>query len=172
MRQQAFGQPEPGGLPAVTADGVAEAPEGPGVVLAVRQIEVHGQGVLCAQAAPSLVVRDRRLQLPFGVKPGSMDQPSAGQPPVAGRPFVVRVVDLVILARQVVAGLAAVEKPGEEEALVRAVPFADPQSAAHRAAGLLDQGAGGWPAGVVEGGLVQRRKDALEGVVRVHAPSP
>ena len=164
MRQQAFDQPELSGLPAAAAGGVAEGPE---VARGVRQIEVHCQAVLPAHAAPCLVVRDRRLQLRFGVELGSMEQLAAGQRPVAGRPFVVRVVDLVVLARQVVAGLAAVVKPGEEEAFFRA----DPQSTAHGAAGLLDQGAGGEPAGVVESGLVQRRKDALEGVVRVHAAS-
>ena len=37
---------------------------------------------------------------------------------------------------------------------------------------LVDQGARRRPAGVVEHGLVQRRKDALEGVVRVHAAFP
>ena len=54
----------------------------------------------------------------------------------------------------------------------RAGPFADHKAAAPGAAGLVDQGARRRPAGVVEHGLVQRREDALEGIVRIHAVCP
>ena len=130
--------------------------------------------MLAVPRGPSLVVRRRRAQLPFGVQVGEVDQRAEAPPPEARRHFVDGLVDLEIFAHQVAAVLAAVEQPGEVDAQIAhlvAVPFTDRQHVALGADGLLDQGRGGGPAGVVEGGFVQGSEDALEGVVRVHAAS-
>ena len=92
-----------------------------------------------------------------------------GKPPQARHPFVMRVVGAEILGHHVLAALAAAEEAGEVDAHVVAEPFADDQGVPVGADRLLDQGGGGEPEGVVEGGLVERRQAALEGVVRVHA---
>ena len=57
------------------------------------------------------------------------------------------------------------------DAVPAAGPFADREGVARGAAGLVDQRRGGGPTGVIESRLVQRREDALEGIVRVHGAS-
>ncbi len=58
------------------------------------------------------------------------------------------------------------------DAVLAAGTLADRQGIAADAAGLVDQGRGGGPAGIVEGGLVQRLEAALERIVQVHAVCP
>ena len=168
MRQQAREQPQPVGLP-VAAHGVAEVPDD---AQPVRPVEAREQALLAAGAGQALVVGRRRLPLVFGIEVGGVDQPAVGQPPDTGHRFVVRVVDLKILAHPLLDILAALESTGEVQAHVVAEPLADDQGVSDGADRLLDQRRGGGPAGVVEGGLVEEAKAALEGAVRVHAASP
>ena len=101
-----------------------------------------------------------------------MSHVAGGQLPGAGHRFVVGVVDVEVLARQVRSRLAAVKEIlGEVDPRVVAGPFADHQHIARDAAGLVDQGGRGGPVGVVERGPVQRRKDAVEGIEWVHDTS-
>ena len=55
---------------------------------------------------------------------------------------------------------------------VVAPPFADDEGVPVGADGLLHQRRGGGPAGVVEGGLVQRPEDLPDGIPRGHTASP
>ena len=48
--------------------------------------------------------------------------------------------------------------------------FADHEGIARDAAGLVNQGRGGRPAGIVQHGVVQRRQDALERGRLAHVP--
>jgi len=168
MRQQRLDQLELSGLPAAAADGVPNRPDNGRVV---RPVEARYQAVLDLAAAPALVVRSRGPQLLFRVEVGDMDHLASGPLPQAGRPFVVWVVDVEILARQVRSRLAAVEIPGEVDARDAGGLFADHQCIARGAAGLVDQSGRCRPVGVVQRGLVQRRKDAVEGVEWVHDTS-
>ena len=91
-----------------------------------------------------------------------MNQLARGPLHETGRPFVVRVVDVEVPARQVQSRLATVEMLTETDAHVVAEPFADRHQIALGAAGLVDQGGGGGPVVVVARGPVQRREDAVE----------
>ena len=88
--------------------------------------------------------------------------------PQARYAFVDGMVDLEVLALQVSAALPAVVEPDKAYADVVLRAFADQAGVACQAAGLVDQGRGGWPACVVEHGVVQRRQDALEHVSAAH----
>lgn len=125
-------------------------------------------GTLGAHPAPPFVVHRRRPALVLGPEVGEIYQPAFGTVHQAVHARVVGVVDLELLARQALPALAAGEQAGEMDAVSAGGPFADHQSMARGAAGLVDQGSRGWSAGVVDSGLVQRREDALEGIVRVH----
>ena len=166
MRQQMLVQTQPGGLPAVAADGVAGTQDD---AQAVRPVEARGQTVPAAEKRQALVEGRRRLPLVFGIELGAVGQPAAGKPPDALYPLVQRVVDIEILAHRLRVALATVQIPGEVEARVVAGPLADSQDAPAGSDRLLDHGRGGGPERVVEGGLVQQTHDTLEGVVRVHA---
>ena len=100
-----------------------------------------------------------------------MNQLDGGPLPETGRRIVARAVAVEVLARQVLSRLAAVEMLDETDACAVAGTFADRQQIALGAAGLFDQGCGGGPGGVVERGLVQRSKDAVEGIEWVHDKS-
>ena len=100
-----------------------------------------------------------------------MDQAALGAVHQAAHARVVRVVDLEILVRQVPPALAAGEQAGVVDAVLAAGPFADRERVARGAAGLVDQGRGCRPAGVVESGLVQQPEAALESVIQVHSAS-
>ncbi|MCY3971149.1 MAG: hypothetical protein OXG74_14535 [Acidobacteria bacterium] len=100
-----------------------------------------------------------------------MDQLAGGPLNDAGRRFVVREVDLEVQPRQVVSRLATVEVLVETDPKIVAGTFADGQHVARGAANLFDQSGGGGPVGVVERGLMQRRKDAIEGFQWVHDTS-
>ncbi|MCY4025382.1 MAG: hypothetical protein OXH75_03595 [Acidobacteria bacterium] len=165
VRQQRLDQLESSGLPVAAAEGVADGPDDLQVVFPV---EPRDQAVLGDTATPALVVRGRLPQLPCGVQVGYMYQAVGGPLREAGRSFVAREVDVEVLARQVRPRLAAVEIPAEVDPRVVAGPFTDHQRVARGAAGLVDQGSCGGPAGVVERGFVQQRKDAVEDVERVH----
>ena len=169
MRQQALKQPEPVGLPVAPAHGVAEVADD---AQPARTVEAREQALLAAGAEQELVVGRRRLPLVFGIEVGGVDQSAVGKPPDAGHRFVVRVVDLEILAQPLLDTLAARESAGEVQANVVAEPLADDQGVPDGADGLLDQHRGGGPAGVVEGGLVQQAEATLESLVRVHAACP
>jgi len=72
---------------------------------------------------------------------------------------------------QILAAFAAAVEPGEAHPHVIANTLADRQAIARGANGLVDQGGGDGPVGVVERGPVQRRKDAVKGIERVHDTS-
>ena len=76
--------------------------------------------------------------------------------------FVDGLVDLEVLPLQIGAALPAVVEPDEEDPAVVRRAFADQEGVARNAAGLVNQGRGGRPAGIVEHGVVRRRQDALE----------
>ena len=160
MRQQGLDQPELIRLPAAAGDRVADSPDH---TQAVHPVEARNQAVLALAAAPSLVVRRRRPQLPLGVQVGNIDQLADGPLREAGRPFVVGVVHVEVLLRQVLTILAAVEQPGEVDTRPVAGALADRQHVSRGAAGMFDQGGGGGPVHVVEGGPMQQREDSIEG---------
>ena len=118
-----------------------------------------------------LVVGTRGLQLPGRVLVADVDQTTVGLLPQARYAFVDGMVDLEVLALQVSAALPAVVEPDKAYADVVLRAFADQEGVACQAAGLVDQGRGGWPACVVEHGVVQRRQDALEHVSAAHNDS-
>ena len=97
-----------------------------------------------------------------------MGEAAVGQLPQARQAFVQRVVELEVLALQVLAALTPEGVLGEEDLGVVAAALADNQSVARCPAGVIDQGGGGGPVGIVEHGFVQRHKDAIEGVVLAH----
>ena len=97
-----------------------------------------------------------------------MDQLADCPLPEAGRPFVLAIVDVEILAPQVLSRLAAVEIPGEVDARAVASPLAYHQRSTRGADGLVDQSGGAGPMSVVERGLVQRRKDTVVGIEWIH----
>ena len=101
-----------------------------------------------------------------------MDEAAVGQLPQARQAFVQRVVELEVLALQVLAALTAVVDPCEEDAHLVARALADHQSVARCPQGVVDQGGGGGPVGIVEHRVVQRRQDAIEGVVLAHDVAP
>ena len=73
-----------------------------------------------------------------------------------------------VLALQIFAALPAPVASDEENPNVVLRAFGDHEPIARQAAGLVDQGRGGLPAGIVEHGVVQRRQDALERVSVAH----
>ena len=79
-------------------------------------------------------------------------------------------VELEVLTLQVGAAQPAVIEPDEGDTDVVRRAFADQEGVAHDAAGLVNQGRGGRPVGIVEHGVVQRRQDALERVRLAHVP--
>ena len=162
MRQQRLDQPELIRLPAAASDRVADSPDH---TQAVHPVEARNQAVLALAAAPSLVVRRRRPQLPLGVQVGNIDQLADGPLREAGRPFVVGVVHVEVLVHQVLSRLAAVEQPGEVDVHPVAGALADRQHVSRGATGMFDQGGGGGPVHVVEGGPMQQREDSIEGNV-------
>ena len=72
-----------------------------------------------------------------------------------------------VLALLVFAALPPGVEPDEERPDVVLRAFTDHEAIACQAAGLVDQGRGGRPAGIVEHGVVQRRQDVLKGVLVV-----
>ena len=93
---------------------------------------------------------------------------AVGQSPEARYAFVDGMVDFEVLPLQVFAALPPVVEPHEEDPEVVLRAFADHEGIAGTAAGLVDQGRGGRPAGVVQHGVVQRCQDALECVLVAH----
>ena len=78
-------------------------------------------------------------------------------------------VDFEVLTLQVGAALPSVVEPDEGDTDVVLRAFADHEGIARQVAGLVNQGRGGRPAGIVEHGVVQRRHDALERGLLAHA---
>ena len=99
-----------------------------------------------------------------------MHQMAGGQFPQARYAFVDGMVDFEVLTLQIGAALPAVVEPDKEDLDILLRAFADQEGIAHDAAGLVNQGRGGWPAGIVEHGVVQRRHDALERARVAHVP--
>ena len=152
MGQQALQEPEPAGLPAAAADGIRYRPH---EAQPVRVVEVRVQAVPGAQAAVSLVVHRRRLALLLGPEVGEMHQPALGTLHEAAHARVPGMVDVEVLARQVVPALATVKQASEVNAVLAAGPFADHEAAAPGAACLVDPGRGGRPAAFVNRGLIK-----------------
>ena len=97
-----------------------------------------------------------------------MHQATGRQLPEARYTFVDGMVVFEVLALQVFAALPPGVEPDEESPDVVPRAFTDHEAIACQAAGVVDQGRGGRPAGLVEHGIVQRRQDALKGVLVVH----
>ena len=168
MGQQPRDHRDPRRPPAIRVDGVAE---GPGDVGAVRPVEARVHRVLLAGPGQRLVVGRRGLQLLGRVQVSDVRRTTVGQLPEARHPFVGGVVVLEVLALQVFAALPPAVDPDEVSLDVVLRAFADHEVIARDAAGLVDQGRGGRPAGIVEHGVVQRRQDVLERVLVAHDDS-
>ena len=97
-----------------------------------------------------------------------MHQAADRQLPEARHPFVDGMVVFEVLALQVFAALPPIVEPDEEPPDIVLRAFSDHEAIAGQAAGLVDQGRGGRPAGLVEHGVVQRRQDPLKGVRVLH----
>ena len=162
--------PDGGELPGLPAAG-GRIGEGPDDAQAVQPIQAHVQAVLGAGVAQTVVVHRRGLQLALGVEVRDVYQAAVGQLAQTRQTFVPRVVELEIVALQVLAALAALVEAGKQDADVVAGALGNHQLVAGHAAGVVDEGGGCGPVGVVEHGLVQGGKDAVISVELVHAVS-
>ena len=90
-----------------------------------------------------------------------MHQAAVGQLPHPRYAFVDGIKIFQVLSLEVFTAVPPVVEPHEEVAEVVLGAFADRQAIAREAAGLVDQGRGGWPVGIVEHGVGQRRHDPL-----------
>ena len=161
MRQQAPDGPDAAGLP-VAGHGVGNEPEGVG---ARRPVQAHVETVAQAVAGQGLVPGRRGLAFVGAVQAGDAHQLAAAQVMQARNAFVAVHVVLVVIARQVPAVLTSGVVPGEEgPGVVIGHVFADDQGVGGGAARLVDQPGGRGPQRVVEGGVLQRGQQALEGV--------
>ncbi len=97
-----------------------------------------------------------------------MHQAPGRQVPEARHPFVDGMVGDEALALQVVAALPPIVEPDEKRPDVVRRAFTDHEAITGQAAGLVDQGRGGRPAGLVERGGVHRGQDSSEHVVFAH----
>ena len=126
------------------------------------------QAVLAAGPEQHVVVGGRGLQLVGRQQVPDVHQAAVGQQPEARYAFVGGVVVLEVVALLVFAALPAAVGPDEEHPDVVEGAFADDEVVSGQAAGLVDEGRGGRPAGIVEHGVVQRRHDAFERVLLAH----
>ena len=115
-----------------------------------------------------LVVRCRILALAVGVEIVDVNDVAVGQPFEARHAFVLVEIDLGVHALQFLVALTAVVEPGQDDPSVVGRPLRDHQFMALDAAGGIDQGSGRRPVGIIQGGFVQRRQDALEEVLLAH----
>ena len=130
--------------------------------------ELDVQAVLHPGPAQDLVVGPGGLQLLGRVQVGDVHQAPGRQVPEARHPFVDGMVGGEVLALQVVAALPPIVEPDEERPDVVRRAFTDHEAITGQAAGLVDQGRGGRPAGLVERGGVHRGQDSIEHVVFAH----
>ena len=86
-----------------------------------------------------------------------MHQTAVGQSPHPRHTFVDGMVDLEVLSLQLFVPLSPGVVPDAVDPDVVLRAFADRQAIARDAAGLVDQGRGGWPVAIVEHGVGQRR---------------
>ena len=93
------------------------------------------------------------------------------QLPQAWQALVPVMVNVKVCTLQVIAALAAAVESGEGNLDTIAKAFGHDQFIAGHAAGIIGQGGGGRPVGIVKHGLVQRHQDAVEGAVLTHAVS-
>ena len=87
---------------------------------------------------------------------------AVGQPPQPRQAFIPGVVKVEIGALQVFTPLAAAVETCEQGPGILAGALADNQFIALHAAGLVDEGRGGGPVGVVEHRVVQGHQDAVK----------
>ena len=120
-----------------------------------------------AGGSASLYVADS-LALAVGVEIVDVNDVAVGQSLEARHALVPVEVDLGVHALQFLVALTPVVEPGEDDPGVVHRPFRDHQFMALDTARLIDQGSGRRPVGVVQGGFVQRLKDALEQVLLAH----
>ena len=83
---------------------------------------------------------------------------AVGQLPQARDGCVDGMVEFEVLTLQIGAALPAVVEPDEEDPNVVRRAFADQEGMARDAAGLVNQGRGGRPAGIVESGVASSSK--------------
>ena len=148
--------------PARRVDGIVQAPADVG---AGQPGELDVQAVLHPGPAQDLVVGPGGLQLLGRVQVGDVHQAPGRQVPEARHPFVDGMVGDEVLALQVVAALPPIVEPDEERPDVVRRAFTDHEAITGQAAGLVDQGRGGRPAGLVERGGVHGGQDSIEHVV-------
>ena len=87
-----------------------------------------------------------------------MHQMAGGQLPQARYAFVDGMVDFEVLTLQIGAALPAVVEPDEEDPDVVGRAFADQEGIARDSTGLVNEGRGGRPVGIVKHGVVQQRQ--------------
>ena len=138
------------------------------MLLLLRPRQPRPQALLAAELAQPLVVGQRGLQLRGRVQGADVDHVAVGQLPEPWRAFVEGVVALEPPALPVGAALPPGVDPDEERPGVVRRAFADQQPIGLHPAGVINQGRGGRPQGIVEHGGVEGRQDAVEGVLGAH----
>ena len=168
MGQQPLDQRDPRRSPTIRGDRIAEAPSDGG---AVRPVETRVHAVLAAGPQQHLVVGGRGLQLLGREQVLDVHQTTVGQLAEARYAFVGGIVVLEVVALLVFAALPPAVGPDEEHPDVVVRALADDEVVAPQAAGLVDEGRGARPAGIVEHRIVQRRQGALECILVAHGDS-
>ena len=158
VRQQALDHAGLDGPP-VRGDRVQNSP---GKVRAVQAAQPHVEAVAGIGPGGEFIVCRAGLQRLWRVHLGGVSQPAFGQAPEAHNSVVLAMVVLPVIALQVVSPLTPEQAHGGAEAGVALGACGYQQGVALHADGLVDQLGGGGPQGVVEGGVVQRRQEALE----------
>ena len=97
-----------------------------------------------------------------------MHQATGRQLPEARHPFVHGMVVFDVVALEVFVALPPEVEPDDAQPDVVLRAFDDDEAIACQAAGLVNQGRGGRPAGIVKHRVVQRRQDAVERVLLAH----
>ena len=100
-----------------------------------------------------------------------MHQETVGKLPKARYAFVDGMVVFDVVALEVFPALPPVVEPDGEDPDVVGRAFADQEGIARNAAGLVNEGRGGRPAGIVKHGAVQRRQDPRKRVLVAHGDS-
>ncbi len=155
--------------PAFPVDRIAREP---GDARSARSIHAHMDAVLEPAIRQTLIIRRRRLQFFFGIQAGDVNHLAVGQAKQPRNLFILRVVDVEILALQGVVAFASCIEPRQVDfRFVLGLPAREGQYVALGPARVVDEGGAGRPVGVVEHGRVQRRQDAVEYVAPTHAVS-
>ena len=168
MGQQPLDHRDPRRSPTIRGGRIAEAPNDGG---AVRSVETRVHAVLAASPQQHLIVGGRGLQLLGREQVLDVHQTTVGQPVGVRYAFVSGMVVVEVVAFLVFTALPPAVGPDEEHPAVVRGALTDDEVIAGEGAGLVDEGRGARPAGIVEHRAVQRRQDALERVLVAHDDS-